>query len=1153
MAKSVKARKSRTSSPPRDDGSSVSEQATIATSHRALSGWPVIIAWAAMIIFALQACTHMVAAGDTWVAMACGRHFVNHGVDTVEPFSANSHKPGPTPEEVKTWPHWAQWITEKVGLKTVKAVHPTGWIDQNWLTHVIFYLLVPKSSYADGVSFTSDALVYWKFAIYIVTVICVYYTGRLLGVNPVLSAVFASFALFAGRSYLDIRPAGFSNLLVAVFLLVLVLATYRNILYLWLIVPLTVFWGNVHGGYIYVFIMLVPFFVLHLLTVLPRKWTISVGSILLWFSLYTFIYKYRVGLHGMLVDFSSLSSRPPFAGTLLYLIIVLIIVSLILTAQKKIKDSTSYGFHIVSTALIILVLLILMSIAFENMEIPSGLNVLQQEEVDKYIYHNLLEFLMAIIVLTTLIVVTTLFKDKLVSVGRKGIYHIIASGFVTFIAVGVFNPFHLTNFTHTFVISVSKHAERWRDIHEWKSAFDWTNRVGTGFPFLVLFILCIGLFVLWLLSRFMVPKLMKASKSGLEAQKKSFTAQWKTFGVILGILACWVAFISFGFLGLDIGSFFFCTLFAIILLLSVYRNVYFIFLMVPLTLLAVWTGHSLAGYGGRNIYPYIILPAYVILYIVASLLSKPIKDKYDPLHIAFVASSAIVSLVLMAVIFNPFGSETLIRRFFPLERAWRPIYVRNVSLSFTSFFHILYMVNIVAVFVWLAMPQLGKFLREAARETNEPASDETYQLSRIDLAIMTIAAMTVYMAVRSRRFIPIAAEAACPIVAMFIEQIVHAVSASRNFHKRKHLVIPSMSQSLQLFFTVVGAVVVLFLGIGWGLKFKRVYLNPWPPDPKFSSVFMRMTASDAKPFYAMKFIRDNHLKGKMFNYWTEGGFIAWGEQPDPKTGRTPLQLFMDGRAQAAYNRKAFDLWSHIMAGGQITTQILEISRARNQPVTADDYVKIGQWMDKQLRDYGVWVVLMPSAVFDDPDRQLKYYAIRGLEYNPYWRIVFHNRRQRLYVDIRTPQGKELYDGIFNGSTIYPDDYHANLMRARNCLIYLPGKEDKKRGLDFAMKAFELNPTSTPMMEILAFGENFPELSAKVGTFCQEFFDKFIENQDQWARQDGFRLRVDAARLASSYLRKLAREQNNKELENFYANKEREFINEMIEMAQTKRW
>ncbi|MHC4325650.1 MAG: hypothetical protein ACYSUX_15390, partial [Planctomycetota bacterium] len=276
MAKSVKSKK-RKISPAGVEDSTVSEQAVQAVRHIALSGWPVIIGWLAMLIFTVHACSHMVAAGDTWVAMACGRHFVNHGVDTVEPFSANSHKAGPTEEEIRTWPDWARWITNKVGLKTVKAVHPTGWVNQNWLTHVIFYSLVPKSSYADGMSFSSNALVYWKFAIYIITVICVYYTGRLLGANPALCAVFSCFALFIGRSFIDVRPAGFSNMLVAVFLLILVLTTYRNILYIWLIVPVAVFWCNVHGGYIYVFIMLVPFVGLNLLTSFSKTRFISIG------------------------------------------------------------------------------------------------------------------------------------------------------------------------------------------------------------------------------------------------------------------------------------------------------------------------------------------------------------------------------------------------------------------------------------------------------------------------------------------------------------------------------------------------------------------------------------------------------------------------------------------------------------------------------------------------------------------------------------------------------------------------------------------------------------------------------------------------------------------------------------------------------------
>ncbi len=347
----------------------------------ALSGWPMFFGWLAMMIFALHSSTHMVGAGDTWVAMACGRHFLNHGVDTIEPFSANSHKAGPNEETMSAYAKQLyNSVKNKPGIKAsmarwwagkavnfgqwpewqksfAKWIHPTGWINQNWLTHVIFYWLTHESPFADAQTYSFNTLVYWKFAIYIITVICVYYTGRLLGANPALSAVFACFAMFVGRSFFDVRPAGFSNLLVTVFLLILILATYRNILYIWLIVPLTVFWCNVHGGYIYAFIMLVPFVALNFITI---------------FS-----------------------------------------------------------------------------------------------------------------------------KNLFVSIGKKGLYHTIAAGFVTLIAVILFNPFHLTSLTHTFVISASEHAKMWRTVNEWHPAFEWKNPVGDEIPFLIMYIIAWVLLVAW--------------------------------------------------------------------------------------------------------------------------------------------------------------------------------------------------------------------------------------------------------------------------------------------------------------------------------------------------------------------------------------------------------------------------------------------------------------------------------------------------------------------------------------------------------------------------------------------------------------------------------------------------------------------------------
>jgi len=971
--------------------------------HRALSGWPMILGWLAMLVFAFHASTHMVGAGDTWVAMACGRHFINHGVDTVEPFSANSHRAGPTEKDIKTWPGWAQWIAGKVGMRAVEYWHPTGWINQNWLTHVLFYWLTHLSPFADAETFSFNTLVYWKFAIYIITVICIYYTGRLLGVNPALSAVFACFAMFVGRSFLDIRPAGFSNLLVAVFLLVLVLATYRNILYIWLIVPITVFWCNVHGGYLYVFIMLAPFVALNLLTSISKK--------------------------------------------------------------------------------------------------------------------------------------------RFVSIGLKGIYHTIAAGFVALVAAIVFNPFHLTNLTHTFIISVSKHAEMWRSVNEWHPAFAWKNPVGSGFPFLVLFILSIGLTFSWLFSRHLLPRLLKAPKNELETQEKLFKVLSTIFGCTAAVFICWVTFISFSFVEADAASFLLCAAFVCILLLSVYKSIHFIYLAVCLALLALWSGDADAGYSGRYIYSFIILPAYVILHILVSLFSKTTRFKLR--NIAFVALAAIVSLLLVILIFDPFKFEmpfsNVAKQFMELRRPWRSVYERNLGITYKYLFGVLYIVNIGSIIIWLTLPYLQKLFGLIPKKIHEDSRTNQYGLPKIDLSLMAIAALSIYMAYRSRRFIPIAAIAACPVIAMFIDQMTRTISATRNFYKRGSLAVSPMPYNLRLFFIFAAVVAVVAFGTGWGLKFKRVYLDYWPADSKLNSVFIRMTASHAKPFYACNFIRDNKLEGKMLNYWTEGGFIAWSQEPDPNTGRTPLQLFMDGRAQAAYEPEVYYTWSNIMAGGPI------VQRAMIRKTTPN-YVKVGQWIDEQLKKRDVWVVLIPLSdpkVYNGP-------FVKGIERNPNWPVVFFNNKQKLFIDITTPQGKELFEGIFNGKTLYPDEFSKNLIIARNMLSFGKSRTEKKQGLDFAIKAFNLHPSQAPMRIILSAAK-YAELQPLVSDFCKNYFDEFAKDKGLYAKQDGYLHRIWAALVAGKYLQANAIKQGNTKLAQFYGAKMKEYHNEQEPLHKKKRW
>jgi len=890
----------------------------------AFAGWPMIIGWLAMLIFAFHACTHMVAAGDTWVAMACGRHFVNHGVDTVEPFSANSHEPGPTAEEVETWPGWAQWITDKVGLKTVKYWHPTGWVNQNWLTHVIFYSLTTTLGSEEKPYY--DALVLWKIAIYMLAAVCLYFTTRMYGANRALAVVFVCFAMFIGRSFFDVRPAGFSNLLVAALVLVLACTSYRNGLYAWLMVPLIVFWANVHGGYIYAFIVLVPFVVWHAIMNLPRRWMLAAYSGLTWIVLFGMANRFG---HHEYLKAVSVSHDWGF-----YLVLVAIVGSILLTRHRQVADSSLTVYHV--TVSLVLFLLLLTKFFVDP---PFNLGGRELRVLLTYISSSRLAYIGIFCFAMVLGAIVVAAREKVVRVmPPRAILHTVGAGAVAFVAMVVFNPFHLTNLTHTFIISVSKHAERWRDVHEWHRAFDWSNPVGTAKPFLVMYILA------------------------------------------------WLVFLAAAYL-----------------------------------------------------------------------------------------------------------------------------------------------------FVRLA--------RSADRTTRKrtAAGDDYYAWPKIDLALVVVAALTVYMAIRSRRFIPIAGFTACPILALLLDQILRATAALVHSGKAKKLEVPALPEGLRMGILLTGVGAVFLFGMLWGLKFKRIYLDYWPADPKLTSVFMRMTASDAKPFYALDFIRENKLSGKMFNYWTEGGFIAWGQQPDPETGRTPLQLFMDGRAQAAYTVAAFDQWTALMAGGPVVRRAV-ISGSK---LTSADYRKIGDWISAELRKRDVWVVLMPANQFSKP-------FTKGLEYSLDWRVVFISDKQKLFVDVKTPQGMKLYQGMFNGQTAYPDEYLANLAVGHNLLLF-DNLAQKKKGLGLLEEAFKLNPSPAPILDMLLIGSRFVELHPRIDRICREYTDDFAKNKETYSQQDGYNLRIEAARLALLRLEQIMTAQGKTEEAEAYRLRWMAYEAERNVISMRKRW
>ena len=108
-------------------------------------------------------------------------------------------------------------------------------------------------------------------------------------------------------------------------------------------------------------------------------------------------------------------------------------------------------------------------------------------------------------------------------------------------------------------------------------------------------------------------------------------------------------------------------------------------------------------------------------------------------------------------------------------------------------------------------------------------------------------------------------------------------------------------------------------------------------------------------------------------------------------------------------------------------------------------------------------------------------------------------------------------------------------------------------MELVKKAFELNPSPGPMLDMLLIAGTFPDFSKEVDTFCVDYATRFEKNKAEYARQDGYNHRLEAARLAMLRLERVAKAQGNTEAAATCANRMREYLIERNRIAMKKRW
>ncbi|MBN2376766.1 MAG: hypothetical protein JXD22_10210 [Sedimentisphaerales bacterium] len=326
--------------------------------------------------------------------------------------------------------------------------------------------------------------------------------------------------------------------------------------------------------------------------------------------------------------------------------------------------------------------------------------------------------------------------------------------------------------------------------------------------------------------------------------------------------------------------------------------------------------------------------------------------------------AGLVTVVVVPAIFSPFGLENLLH---PLVVAtgkegkqwrgvseWLPIWNWQGFGNATPY--IVYVsLGGVILLIWLMAFLPKPKLAQSRRRSRKKTITESFPWPTIDLAFLGVMGITLLMSLLSRRFIFLGGVVLAPFLAVLFQEIVNMVQI-RKSHKRNlslelkplpgKFILPGVLASILATAIMVG---VFYNSI------EEIYIKS---EPKNMSMFRKMVGVGDQPVDAIKYFDILKIKGVVFNEWTHGGFVAFGQTPDAKTGEPPCKVYMDGRAQAAYTLEHYLLWRELSSDGKLLGQPLAVADRLKQDIAILQSVKTKEKVKKFLRDrqslYPIW-------------------------------------------------------------------------------------------------------------------------------------------------------------------------------------------------------
>jgi len=407
-------------------------------------------------------------------------------------------------------------------------------------------------------------------------------------------------------------------------------------------------------------------------------------------------------------------------------------------------------------------------------------------------------------------------------------------------------------------------------------------------------------------------------------------------------------------------------------------------------------------------------------------------------------------------------------------REWRPLFSNPLSspIPFLVF---------VAVTV-LALAVRG---RGAARRIVQP----------LDVAGVVVVLSAFALAVASARFVPLACFTAAPFVACWLDDATASIGAGV-FGQPAHRRIVRVVTDLAIWVAAATA------AVAFAVRADRTYGGPWPQDTLRTGLFDRMTHSHQRPWGPCAFLAANGVSGRMWNFWDEGGFLASCQRPDPASGSPPVEIFIDGRAQAAYDPEALRSYLDLLNGPGRSGQ------AGASAVAVPNLEALRSWTAQRLRELDVWIALVPAS------HQKTAFA-RAAAAMPGWHLVYIDAEHSMFVDTESVSGRSLAERVSRGAARYPDEASAKLTAAFR-LLPARSEDEQRRAIELAEQSYGALPSRLAVLCATSAARS-PEAAGAATSFCRNVAEEFAANRDRHRAAAGYAVRLDAATTALEYL------------------------------------